>query len=141
MKGAVKWIFGIVLAFAATYFTGLLGEWLPSPRELLCTLSLNECSIIFTISPNPALQGEEVTISLSEPYLNTRVFFNDRQLPKEVFDSGRLILVTIPGDATSGSITIELPNGQMNSMPIDVIGNTFTPPLQPGHYRAPSVEQ
>lgn len=58
-------------------------------------------SLTFTFSPNPARRGEDVLLYLSESKPVT-VYYNGRPLPKKVSPDGKVLTVTVPGDARNG---------------------------------------
>jgi len=53
-----------------------------------------------------ARAGDEVTLRCSAPG-RVEVYYNGRILPKVVKDSGQTIVLTVPGDATSGYFEVE----------------------------------
>jgi hypothetical protein len=61
----------------------------------------------FSFAPTTARRGTEVSITLSEPREGVVVLFDGRPLPKKVLQGGRLLVVTVPGDAQSGYLELE----------------------------------
>jgi hypothetical protein len=82
---------------------------IPTPRVIAtATPHATEASpFAFTFSPNPAKRGAEVEIRPSIALETATVYFNGRPLPKKVLSNGRVLVVTVPGDAESGYFELE----------------------------------
>ena len=63
--------------------------------------------LTFTVNPNQARRGGDVSLYLSIPVPVT-VYLNRRVLPKRVLAGGSVLVVTVPGDAILGPGVFEL---------------------------------
>jgi hypothetical protein len=57
------------------------------------------------VVPTQARRGNEVRLHIHPPH-PVAVFFNGRPLPKKVTAGGRVLVVTVPGDARSGTFEV-----------------------------------
>jgi hypothetical protein len=63
--------------------------------------------IEFTFTPMSGKRGSEVTLIVTPPR-QVMVLYDGRPLPKKVFQGGRRLVVTVPGDARTGFFELEL---------------------------------
>lgn len=76
----------------------------------------------FTFYPNPASLGEEVTLYLNEA-VAVLVTYNGQPLPKKVFSGGKVLVVTVPGNAVSGYLELSWDGKSLRAEePLTVIG-------------------
>ncbi|MHC4622163.1 MAG: hypothetical protein ACYTEQ_30880 [Planctomycetota bacterium] len=93
-----KWLAGIAGAIIAGLVLWWVTAWLAGGAG---SQSSPESDFKFTVSPNAARRGGEVLLHLSEAK-SVVVYYNGRTLPKKVSRNGKVLTVTIPGDAKSG---------------------------------------
>jgi hypothetical protein len=67
----------------------------------------------FSVSPKRAKPGEEITLELIPPIRDKyEVFFGTRgPLPKRVHSDGQKVVITVPGDMSSGNYNLEIRYG------------------------------
>jgi len=78
-----------------------------TPTNLRFTVDEPKPEIEFTFTPMSGKRGSEVTLIVTPPR-QVMVFYDGRPLPKRVFQGGRRLVVTVPGDARTGFFELEL---------------------------------
>jgi hypothetical protein len=76
--------------------------------RLAFRVDLPRPALEYTFHPKVGRRGSEVTLILTPPRPRVTVFYNGRPLPKKVFEGGKRLVVTIPGDARSGYFELQL---------------------------------
>jgi len=100
-------------------------------------------SLSFIVAPDRARRGQEVELILSRRVPNVTVFYDGRPLPKKVLDGGKVLVVTVPGDAISHRFfELEFMGRRFRApKPLIIIGQSNVhrapPAQQPKVHRAP----
>lgn len=63
--------------------------------------------LAFTVAPEAARRGAEVTLTLTPAANDVSVYFDGRPLPMRVLGNGKRIVVTVPSDAKTGYFEVE----------------------------------
>jgi hypothetical protein len=83
---------------------GASGTFIVDPKPLGNTPP-DPSRVSFNVVPNKAKRGQEVNLQMNTLIDNAAVYYNGRSLPKKVhwdWRAGKVITVTIPGDAVNG---------------------------------------
>lgn len=88
------------------------------PSRIAFTVDAPRPDFEFSVAPASARRGEEVTLTLTPPHQEAAVFFDGRPLPVKVLQGGKLLVVTIPGDARSAHFEVEIAGKRFRSRQI-----------------------
>jgi hypothetical protein len=94
------------------------GEPEPPPRTHRAPPAPEQPAFTVRLDKATARRGENVEIAV-QPFPSTAtVFFNGRPLPKRT--KGNMIVITVPGNATSGTVEVEI-EGRRYGAPLNVV--------------------